>query len=50
MFLFLFAWLLLFPSHQEGKDKSFLLERLQDLQKSIPNKNTKQKKQKGVCC
>uniref|UniRef100_A0A3Q4I243 Transmembrane channel-like protein n=1 Tax=Neolamprologus brichardi TaxID=32507 RepID=A0A3Q4I243_NEOBR len=34
----------------EGKDKSFLLERLQDLQKSIPNKNTKQKKQKGVCC
>ncbi|XP_039860530.1 transmembrane channel-like protein 5 isoform X1 [Simochromis diagramma] len=31
----------------EGKDKSFLLERLQDLQKSIPNKNTKQKKQKG---
>ncbi|XP_030595721.1 transmembrane channel-like protein 5 [Archocentrus centrarchus] len=31
----------------EGKDKSFLLERLQDLQKSLPNKNTKQKKQKG---
>lgn len=30
----------------EGKDKSFLLDKLQNLQKSHPNRNPKQKKQK----
>ncbi|XP_023128982.2 transmembrane channel-like protein 5 [Amphiprion ocellaris] len=30
----------------EGKDKSFLLDKLQNLQKSLPNRNPKQKKQK----
>lgn len=35
--------------HQEGKDKSFLLEKLQNLQKSNPKK-PKQKNQKKVCC
>lgn len=35
----------MFYCHQEGKDKSFLLEKLQDLQ----NKNPKQNNQKKVC-
>lgn len=35
-------------SHQEGKDKSFLLDKLQKLQKS--NKKPAQKNQKRVCC
>uniref|UniRef100_A0A3B5AU89 Transmembrane channel-like protein n=1 Tax=Stegastes partitus TaxID=144197 RepID=A0A3B5AU89_9TELE len=34
----------------EGKDKSFLLEKLHDLQKSNLSRNPKQKKQKEVCC
>lgn len=35
-------------SHQEGKDKSFLLDKLQKLQK--PNKKPAQNNQKRVCC
>lgn len=37
-----------FPS-QEGKDKSFLLDKLQNLQKSQPKKKPKQKNPKKVC-
>uniref|UniRef100_A0A3P9MTU2 Transmembrane channel-like protein n=1 Tax=Poecilia reticulata TaxID=8081 RepID=A0A3P9MTU2_POERE len=33
----------------EGKDKSFLLDKLQDLQKSCPKVNKKQKKRTTVC-
>ena len=44
----LFLCFLIF-CHQEGKDKSFLLEKLQNLQKSNPKK-PKQKNQKKVCC
>ncbi|CAJ1053845.1 transmembrane channel-like protein 5 [Xyrichtys novacula] len=40
----------LFCSHQEGKDKSFLLDKLQNLQKCQPKKKHKQKNHKKVCC
>lgn len=49
MSVFYFIFCFVFP-HQEGKDKSYLLDKLQNLQTSQPNKTNKQTNQKKVCC